>query len=377
MVSRVLVPVLTILAAAGILLTAPGALAQEGEPAKKEAPWRDQLVEMGVQLYQNSTVNVVNGLNLTREQAVKLRDLAKKAESRGIRRPVPAGALSPDLKKVADAFGEARILLRGGKEVPAEVERKIFKARELESRILRRGLRWNPRKRSCARCHGSPGEDEPARKWNWGTLPPHVKKAMAEDHIGIFGKRGSVTLYFLGREVDTILTENQKSVVSNFSCCLLPPKGMADPVRVGQAETAAWQVEMLEKARKCPKALWAFAKRRTLAKMEELARVKDPGLTGLQAAAMKKRVGDVLEKARSLSEFDFQLQKEPLCLELGLGPPENEAAPESVRCFMRAFFLLFPGAVKTYDALIRRYDERPELAPKDLEKEPGAGGRFT
>lgn len=353
---------------AGTFLAAPAADAQEAA-----APWFDQLGELAYQLYLNSNVNVINGLNLTRDQAARLRALAEKAEARGIRRPEVRGALDPDVQSVKDAFVEARKVLMAGREVPPEMELRVAKARALESAILRKGLRFEPERASCARCHADPSERGPFQPWDFAELPDSVRKMMAEDHIGIgLQKRDLLTLVSLGKEADEILTENQKAVVANFSCCLLPPKNLSDPVRVGQAGVAGWQEEMLEKARKVGPNLWPLARRYTLDKVLQAERLKNPGLTEAQADEIRARVGEILDRARGLEEMEFQLQKTKLCEEMKLGPAQSVEGPELLKRFHRAFFLILPGSKDAYDAYLKRLDEAPALKPKDLEKEPPA-----
>ncbi|MCU0722486.1 MAG: hypothetical protein MUC63_02525 [Planctomycetes bacterium] len=364
--SSLLLPLVAALAA----LAAPAA-AQE--PGAAEAPWFDQLGELAYQLYLNSNVNVVNGLNLTRDQAARLRALAEKAEAKGIRRPEVRGALAADLQSVKDAFVEARRVLMEGREVGADLELKVAKARALESAVLRKGLRFEPGRDSCSRCHAEPSEKGPFAPWAFAEIPDLVRKMMADDHIGIgLQKRDLVTLYLLGQEVDEVLTENQKAVVADFSCCLLPPKNMGDPVRVGQAAVAGWQEEMLEKARKVGPALWPLARRTTLDKVLQGERLKNPGLTDAQAEEIRARVGEVLDRARGLKEMEFALGKAKLCEEMRLGPARSVEGPEALRRFHRAFFLLLPGSKDAYDALIKRLDEAPAAKPRDLEKEPAA-----
>jgi hypothetical protein len=141
-------------------------------------------------------------------------------------------------------------------------------------------------------------------------------------------------------------------VMGKFSCCLVPPTDMSDPVRAGQAETSDKMLKVLRNARAVPEARWATAKSRIVQAMLEMARAASTGLTEVEEAEARKRVEGTLEKARSMSDTDFEMNKEELCRDLkGRKTAQNT---ESYRKFRQAFFLLLPGNVQTYDRLLAR-----------------------
>ncbi len=327
--------------------------------AGDQAPWEDQLREMGHLLYRTSGANVVNGLNLTREQAVELRDLALELERAGASAPDPQGEFRGDLGRVRETYRELYQTLSRGEEVSDDLRARVVSARAEESKAIAESLTWNSDapKNSCARCHTEPGTSSSHRP-----IPASAKKEQAYAHIaGGVGERGLLTLSLLSKKVDRILTEAQKAVLSEFSCCLVPPKGMSDPVRVGQADVSDQAIEALEKARAAPEKDWPVLKRILLAGAEKIEFLKRPDLSAAEKAEVSGRVGAVYEKARTMSAMEFELGKADLARELkGPGPAQ---ASEDKRPFMAAFFLLTPGAVETYDSLLERMD-RPATAPK-------------
>ncbi len=360
-----------------VLVTGSAVTAQEkdGEqPEKKYASWDEHLYELGYRLYINSTINVINGVNLTREQAVKLRDLAKEVEKKGIKKPESKGKFLPEVQKVRDVFMGIQKTLSERKEVGKELNAKLVEARKLESRILRDGLTSpvvGEKYASCRRCHAEPGSEDgkitydvKGKKWKAmgaQAKSSRVKREMAIAHLGAILKDEAGFKFMskeMSKKVAAILTDNQKEVVGNFSCCLVPPKSLSDPVRVGQADVAEWQVEMLEKARKCPDRLWPAAKKRTLDELEKAAAVTDPGITEKKKKEERERVAAILDKARSLSDVDFEMEKEELAAQIKLSAAEM---PEYLRDFNSAFFLLMPGSVEVYDGLIKHLDSQESL----------------
>lgn len=326
--------------------------------AGDQAPWEDQLREMGHLLYRTSGANVVNGLNLTRGQAVELRDLAQELDRAGASAPDPQGEFREDLGRARKTYRELYQVLSRGEEVSDDLRARVVSARTEESKAIAESLTWNPEapKNACARCHTAPGTS--SRR----PIPASAKQEQAYAHIaGGFDQRGLVTLASLSKKVDRILTNAQKAVLSEFSCCLVPPKGMSDPVRVGQADVSDLAIEALEKARAASEKDWPTLKQRLLDGAERIEFLKRPDLSATDKAALRERVGAAYEKARTMSEMDFELGKADLARELkGPGPAQ---APEDKRPFMAAFFLLTPGSVETYDRLLERMD-RPATAPK-------------
>jgi len=337
------------------------------------APWDDQLIELGYRLFANSNINVIQGLNLSKEQAVELRALALEVESRGIERPVFRGRLAPQVAVVREAFMVAEKALGKGREVTTEIEEVVREARAIESGFLRAGLTApvpGEKYASCRRCHAEPRIEE--GRISYGPLPDKwetlgkkatsqaIKKEMAAAHLGavLRDKKGFELMIRMAPRVSKILKPNQRTVVGEFSCCLIPPKSLDDPVRVGQADTGGWEADMFDKLRACPDSWWPTAKKRTLDKLAEAALIKDPGMTEEKIAKERKRLGELFEKVRSLSDLDFEMEKKGLAARVNLGPP---AVEERFRDFNAAFFLLLPGSAGVYDKLIEGDTKRNDL----------------
>lgn len=117
----------------------------------------------------------------------------------------------------------------------------------------------------------------------------------------------------LEAEVISLLTENQLYLIENFKPCLIPPKQGT----IGQVSGEAPGIEaFLDRVRKAPE--WKFQQHLDrileiyIDKLERKLRV----MTEKEKKAEKERVRRILEKARDLSEVDFQLQKPQLIEEI-------------------------------------------------------------
>jgi hypothetical protein len=361
-------------------LFASAALAGGGSEAERPVlPRTEQLRGLGFLLYQLSCINVINGLHLTREQAVALRDMARELSASGIRSPRWDVPYSPDFEKVRTEFLRTREVLLTGNKVTDELRKRIFKARAVESAAIKAGLTWNPQEKyaACSRCHAETAPTKRALNRAWTGLPAWTAKEKALAHLmGAFEAgsaiRGMRALKRISSRVDTVLTSEQKAIFQSFSCCLLPPQNLSDPARIGQAASSPWHVKVLETARKKSAGAWPITKRFITGLFVRHALVAQPGLTQAQKKEIVVRVGEVLDEARSLSDMEFQLHRDDLAARLK-GPaaptPDEKSLP-----FMRAFFLLVPGSASFYDRLIARLDRasaaRP--TPRDLGREKPA-----
>jgi len=318
------------------------------------ASWDEQLHELGYLLVYASTINVVNGINLTADQAAKLRDLATQVKSVSLPRPDFTKSVPPDMRHVRETYLDLIAALRQNQGVGDELRGRVLKAREVESDMIRQSLQNRPRHRwdmRCAACHAAP---QP------GIEPDDLDRFESGKHrfieerahiLMVYGAEGARELARIGREVDSILTPGQKAIFGDFSCCLVPPQDLSDPVRIGQADAPGELVSMLEKCREVGPYLWPWAKRRLLDRLLELEKVKRPDLSDTQAAEHRRRVETVLEKARGMSDVDFELSKVDLCKEIN---PKNSAPlPPQTDSFKRAYFLMTPGVVESYDRLVQ------------------------
>lgn len=120
----------------------------------------------------------------------------------------------------------------------------------------------------------------------------------------------------LDRKLREVLTAAQKRVIRDFNPCLIPPKDLKDPVRVGQAGGPHAEIAMhLEHLRNLPSKAYASIIDPIL---ERLLDEWQPVLhfTEKERAAEKARLQAVVNRARALSAEEFELEKEELAGEV-------------------------------------------------------------
>jgi hypothetical protein len=188
---------------------------------------------------------------------------------------------------------------------------------------------------------------------------PAMRKVMGLAHMeGVYGKRGITKLLSVSSQAEAILTDAQKSILGSFSCCLVPPQDLSDPVRAGQAETSEKSLELVRNVRRIPEAAWPVARERILQRADEITQIVSAGATAEKKSAVRERVGKAIDRARSLSDVEFEVEKNELAraVKIAVQPPQGDAPHKA------AYFLLVPGASKVYAQYLQRLAKQDKAA---------------
>ncbi|MFI5382184.1 MAG: hypothetical protein ACHRHE_23045 [Tepidisphaerales bacterium] len=343
------------------LSLAPLARAADSTPV----PWEEQLRAMGYFIMHLSSINAINGINLTRQQAVDLRVMALDIEKSASRLPPLVGRYRPDLGEVRDTYLEVEKLLLAGQEIPDALEARVGKARGYESAVIRQSL-VNPVAGSttCLKCHGQPAQGDlrsgmlSGSPLNDAVKHPSQLEVFLAHHVGLFGIGGSLKMLGYIDKIDKLLKPEQKQALTGFSCCLTPPKSMSDPVRAGQASGGEKEIDFFRAIRKMNDVQWEITKAVGSGWIDKAVVAKSPGAKPEEIVATRAKAIALLEKIRKVPDSDFELDKGKLAAELRqiAGVSSGEQA-EKDRKFGTATFLLVPGSADAYTALIKRLDQ--------------------
>ena len=336
-----------------------------------EAPWDTQVREMGYLIMQLSAMNAINGLNLTRDQAAKLRAIAKQVEAAGARAPDATAPFCPRFEDVRQTYYELRERLVKNEPIPEELEPRVATARTVEAQVLRESMATKPtsseRSGACTSCHPKPRSgSKPGRSATRKKAADRrlhrirhgdEKRIFLAHAEGIYGKRGLRTVGLSSLRIDSILTPAQKEIAQTFTCCLLPPDGLNDPVRAGQAEVSEKAMKVIRAARDAKPQAWPYVKRAIVERLLKTQLAITPGLSERDKKKVKSHFESVLTKTRKMSDVEFEMEKEDLCRQLKWSERDRENRAEHVRRFMAAYFLLVPGLDEMYTEVIRRHDD--------------------
>ncbi|MBP7634655.1 hypothetical protein KBA41_10815 [Candidatus Ozemobacteraceae bacterium] len=329
-------------------------------PLATSGPDARYLYECGFMLLRCSGINMIRGLGLTRAQILKLREIAAF---------IDAVSPPPDIRERRDpkwgpiigTFLRLERVLRSGAPIPETLRNDVYAARRAESDLIRSGLRYERKTVpfSCGRCHGEAGES----RWNklpWISFvanhPGIVRERSLSHAMAPNGLVGYLAVAWHAKRVDEILQESQKYLVSSFSCCLMPPKDIFDPVRIGQAEESDWEAPLLDRIRNASaitRPFVRFAARRFLLKRQRLLH---PGLSGTDESVALARMNAAIDEALAIGDVDYALRKHDLAIKLR-GDAEHPLLTAAAKRFKTAMFLLIPGSTAIYDDLLRETAE--------------------
>lgn len=229
------------------------------------------------------TVNLVNGLNLTREQ---LRVLLKEAQD-------VVKVCPPAPKKPTGDTAE-------GRRYQSYLERLV--------RTVERGRTPNQRE----------------LQWLHKLRVYAVKAENGGRHASPERRR-----HIVDTAVEAVyksLSEEQRQVIVDYEPCLVPPKELDNPVRAGQAHDTSHYRHALDKIRRMPDDLWGRASRQTaefaVARVEErFGRIENP----TERAKAVETVHDIASRAHAMDDVEYEMNADDLAAELAFLDRKNVA----------------------------------------------------
>ncbi len=326
--------------------------------------WEEQLNSMNYLVMRTSSINLIKGLYLTKEQITHLQKLSLQIDALHLQMP-DCKVYFNGFQKISDTYAKLIQKLLISKQLGDSLKLEVDRNRESEVDLIKRSLLASKQAgysgEGCRDCHAPPtlfpkgsisDKDTPA-------ISANDRKDIDLAHIkGLFGDEGTLLLWELKSEVDSLLTEQQRYVFGNFRCCLIPPEDVADPGIIGQSFVTNEWIEYFKDIRKLSESDWLKYAELYIIPLSDLVEDKLPGIKKKDKEAMIVKAKVIINKARAMDKVDFQLQKEKLCTELGtalnidlLNGESSRSADE--RKFMAAIFLLFPGSNEIYVEMLK------------------------
>ncbi|MDI6732828.1 MAG: hypothetical protein QME51_01510 [Planctomycetota bacterium] len=140
-------------------------------------------------------------------------------------------------------------------------------------------------------------------------IPKHIERraSMREQEFREMMEELKGAIADIERELTGILIESQIEIINTFNPCLIPPKDLKNPVRAGQAENSERGLDLLRNVRKMPQELFDKEKNEIVQRHLEMIGKHVGNLTAEEKEQESKRLLKVLEKARSMSDKEFEL----------------------------------------------------------------------
>ncbi|GEM_PF-3557798 len=109
-----------------------------------------------------------------------------------------------------------------------------------------------------------------------------------------------------------LLTENQKTLIAEYQPCIIPASQQANPERIGQSGNNDFLVKVLEKAREVSESDYPGFRTHFLDGTKKMIMLHNPNA---DIEKELKRHGDILDRARAMKEVDFEMKKAELAKE--------------------------------------------------------------
>jgi hypothetical protein len=219
-----------------------------------------------------ATLNLLNGLHLTDEQEVALLGEARRAE---------------------------RLRERYRREYATRMAEAEERFRELREQLL------NP------------------------DLPPEAdvehRAKEAKDEIERIRESFKRELANIEERVNDILTAGQRQIVEEFAPCLIPPKSLRDPVRVGQANDSSHLEQLLVRCRSMSDREYERRMEGMLGKHISRLEVHFGALSDEDRESERERVRSIIDECRAMSDVEFEIHKEELVGRLAARAEEERA----------------------------------------------------
>lgn len=227
------------------------------------APELAELNKTLIQLRQEiNCLNLINGLNLTRDQIEKILALADEQKETQLRYGKRAESEGRNMLRT---FAELKSVLETGQPIPEEMARRIHT-------LDRRNL--------------------------------VARNRVAED------------LSKTRKKLDGILTDAQFKVVEDFKPCIIPPQDLRDPVRAGQASESPRGEHMLRRVRDMPDHVYRRAREHMVDRHMRFPQEAHGKYTKAEQAKEKKRIQKLMDQVRAMSEVDLEMKKAELSEQL-------------------------------------------------------------
>ncbi|HQI69700.1 MAG TPA: hypothetical protein PLT47_03050 [Bacteroidales bacterium] len=327
---------------------------------QKPDPWEEQLNVLNTLVMQASSINLLHGLSLSKEQAQRLIPLAIQVDQLNLNLSLNTTYYNNELQKICNTYKNLIGALMQDKNLSDTLKNEVMRAREIHSEIIKRSLLATQtpgyHAEGCRKCHAAP-EQFPAGNISGKDTHPITSEDRKEidlAHVkGLFGEEGTLLLWNLRDQVDEILTNEQKYVFNLFRCCLIPQEDVSNPGIFGQSFVTNEWIEYFRKVRQLNDKDWQDYKSLFIIPLGDILEAKMPGIKKKDKQKMLDEAEKVINDSRKLDEVDFELQKENLCVSLSnalktdLLNGEANRQPED-RKFVAAMFMLYPGSSAFY-----------------------------
>ena len=169
-------------------------------------------------------------------------------------------------------------------------------------------------------------------------------------------------------EAAAVLTSAQLAIIDDFKPCLIPPKDLRNPVRVGQAAGDAGKLGITaDLIHRCPDDLWLTRGSRLLDTLVTRFQEEAGEMTPAMRDDLRTRLTSIAERIRGMKKVDYALQRPKISEELLLINPKKALKHGHRQTGKIAQFLLSDAAGRVFPRWKTAAAAFPAVEPVDLD----------
>jgi len=326
--------------------------------------WENQLNELNFLVIRISAANLINGLNLSNEQIIKLLELQKRIDILDIKPQKTQRDLLPEITQIRTVYSALLENVLHKNKIPEELKKEVFETRLVHSLLIKKTLIGKSKTAktplSCIQCHALPRHfpKEDVKQLKNKTIMPWQRYKIDKTHaLGLLTDAGNIQVWYAKDLVDSILTPSQKFIAKHFTCCLIPPDELSDPMRAGQAFSTDDWIKYLREIRQYDRKTWRKYKHLYVKPLEDIILAVLPSITEYNKQKALYKMTKILEEVREMDDITFELQKENVCKRFEACYNFDDITgvtkrSKKIELYVNAMFLLFPGNTEQYRYLL-------------------------
>lgn len=139
----------------------------------------------------------------------------------------------------------------------------------------------------------------------------------------------------LNKDVQKILTSNQKIIVTEYKPCIIPVRSISNPERIGQVTNNGAIIKGFERVRGVPDGSYAEAKKKLLARITQKLKKH---VAEKDIPAELQKIGTIIDQVKAMPEQDYELKKNDLAERI-LPEKKKEDPDEALKWKIDRFLL--------------------------------------
>lgn len=141
-----------------------------------------------------------------------------------------------------------------------------------------------------------------------------------------------------------VLNENQRIMLTEYHPCLVPQRSVTNPERIGQSGGNERISRLMDRIRRVPDSRYPMVKQRVLDRVREALELRIPDESERSRTLIE--LEKAMDKVRSLSEEEYQLEKDTIIADI---KPQHNSNKDDQKHVITRYYLLNPGIISVLE----------------------------